>query len=393
MLPDGWDVKFFGEVCSIASGQVDPTISPYKEMRHLGPDNIESDTGVISSSISAEELGLISGKYLFDENSIVYSKIRPNLNKVCLPNFKGLCSADMYPLWPTERTDKDYLFQLIRSPSFLRQAVACSMRTGLPKINRNDLCRIKIHLAPQAEQFQIARLLSLWDGIILSTTKQIAQKKEQKKALTQRLLTGKQRFPAFSNQEWRKVKANKLFKSISKKKNGDAPLLAVMQDIGVVPRDMLDRKVAMPEGSTEGYKLIEPGNFVISLRSFQGGLEYSRYMGLVSPAYTVLESTKEMDDDFYRHYFKSYDFIGHLAVAVIGIRDGKQISYEDFSFLELPFPSLNEQKKIASALNAADHEVELLAQKLKALKEQKKGLMQQLLTGKKRMNINKKEAV
>jgi len=109
-----------------------------------------------------------------------------------------------------------------------------------------------------------------------------------------------------------------------------------MQDVGVVPRSSLDRKVVMPEGSTDGYKLVEPGDFVISLRSFEGGLEYSRFRGLVSPAYTVLKPAKPIVDDFYRHYFKSQEFIGRLAVAVIGIRDGKQISYDDFEFLKLP---------------------------------------------------------
>jgi type I restriction enzyme, S subunit len=117
----------------------------------------------------------------------------------------------------------------------------------------------------------------------------------------------------------------------------------------------------MPDGDTEGYKLVTPGNFIISLRSFQGGLEYSNYRGLVSPAYTVIEPIIRILDDFYRQYFKSYDFIGHLAVAVIGIRDGKQISYSDFSFLKLPYPPIEEQ--------------------------QKQGLIQQLLTGKVRVKI------
>ena len=180
--------------------------------------------------------------------------------------------------------------------------------------------------------------------------------------------------------------ANELFKTVSLKKNGDKEeLLAVTQDQGVIPRNLLDRRVVMPEGSTEGYKLIVPGNFIISLRSFQGGLEYSNYRGLVSPAYTVLKSIITISDDFYRHYFKSYDFIGHLAVAVIGIRDGKQISYEDFSFLKLPYPSLAEQEKIALVLSTADNEITIHQNQLAALKQQKKALMQQLLTGKKRV--------
>jgi type I restriction enzyme S subunit len=155
---------------------------------------------------------------------------------------------------------------------------------------------------------------------------------------------------------------------------------------------MLERRVVMPDGSTKGYKLVEPGNFIISLRSFQGGLEYSRHRGLVSPAYTVLEPIKKIDDEFYKQYYKSYNFVGHLAVAVIGIRDGKQVSYDDFSFLKLPYPKLKEQQAIAQILTTADQEIEALKQRLEHLKQEKKALMQQLLTGKKRVKVDAEEA-
>lgn len=160
-----------------------------------------------------------------------------------------------------------------------------------------------------------------------------------------------------------------------------------MQDVGVVPRSSLDRKVVMPEGSTNGYKLVEPGDFVISLRSFEGGLEYSKFKGLVSPAYTVLASKRPIVDDFYRHYFKSTDFIRRLAVAVIGIRDGKQISYEDFAFLRLPYPSVLEQQEIAQLLNAAEVIIQKQKVELLLLKQEKTALMSQLLTGKRRVNM------
>lgn len=150
---------------------------------------------------------------------------------------------------------------------------------------------------------------------------------------------------------------------------------------------MLDGRVASPESGTEGYKLVDPGDFVISLRSFQGGLEYSEHRGLVSPAYTVLKPRKVIHDGFYRHDFKSYDFIQRLAVAVIGIRDGKQISYGDFEFVKLPYPPLGEQRRIATILNTADREIGLLRKQLEAFKRQKKGLMQKLLTGEVRVKL------
>lgn len=259
-------------------------------------------------------------------------------------------------------------------------------------INQQDVKSLSFPLHPLPEQKKIAQILSTWDKAISTTEQLLANSQQQKKALMQQLLTGKKRLldnkgVRFSG-AWRWLKACELFKTISRKNNSETEeLLAVTQDQGVLPRSMLERRVVMPDGSTQGYKLVVPGNFIISLRSFQGGLEYSSYRGLVSPAYTVLEPIRLIDDEFYKQYYKSYDFIGHLAVAVIGIRDGKQISYEDFSFLKLPYPSLEEQQKIAVVLSTADQEISALQHKLDAIKQEKKALMQQLLTGKRRVKV------
>jgi len=185
-----------------------------------------------------------------------------------------------------------------------------------------------------------------------------------------------------------KLGAGEIFKSISVKGFGNEELLSATQDKGIIPRSMLEGRVTMPTNGADSYKLVEPGDFVVSLRSFQGGLEYSYYKGIVSPAYTILKPKKKIDDEFYKQYFKSHDFIGHLAIAVIGIRDGKQISYDDFCTVRIPYPSHKEQTAISEVLQAADKEIQLLKTKTEKLREQKKGLMQVLLTGKKRLKVN-----
>ncbi|MFK4766437.1 restriction endonuclease subunit S, partial [Desulfobaculum sp. SPO524] len=101
----------------------------------------------------------------------------------------------------------------------------------------------------------------------------------------------------------------------------------------------------------------------------------------------VIRPIKPIVDDFYRHYFKSYEFIGRLSVAVIGIRDGKQISYGDFSFLQFPYPNIVLQRKIANILNAVDETIKKQSCELGTLKKQKQALMQQLLTGKRRVTV------
>lgn len=256
--------------------------------------------------------------------------------------------------------------------------------SGVPTLNRNDVHRQKIIIPPLPEQKAIAHILSLMDTAINKNNLLIAKKELQKKWLMQNLLTGKKRLKGFKD-EWNKIGAGEIFKSITIKGFDSEELLSATQDRGMIPRTMLEGRVTMPTSGTEGFKLVEKGDFIISLRSFQGGLEYSYYRGLVSPAYTVLKPKKKINDEFYKSYFKSYDFIGHLAVAVIGIRDGKQISYEDFCFVKIPFPSYEEQTAIAQVLQAADKEIQLLKTKTEKLKEQKKGLMQVLLTGKKRL--------
>lgn len=383
-----WNTRRFDTIAEIANGMINPTDDEFLDAIHVGLENIESGTGRIVNPATARELGLISSKYPFDDAALVYSKIRPNLNKVCMPDFSGICSADAYPIWTkTDVVIKEYLFYFMISPAFLKQSVPVSMRTGMPKINRADLGAIRVPVPPLPEQQKIAAILSTWDRAIELTEKLIAAKQKRKQSLMQQLLTGKVRLPGF-NQEWSVRKAGDLFGSRSVKKHPDEPVLSVTQDQGVVRRDELDRKISMDETTTGTYKLVEPEDFVISLRSFQGGLEMSRIRGIVSPAYHVIRPKVKLDSEYFRHFFKSAEFIGRLAVAIIGIRDGKQIAFGDFSFLNFRFPPVEEQAEIGRGLTLAENEIELLQKKSASLQAQKKGLMQQLLTGNVRVNVD-----
>ncbi|EFE3270218.1 TPA: restriction endonuclease subunit S [Escherichia coli] len=320
------------------------------------------------------------GHFAYYDASVPYDVMRINSGMVIL-------DADESDLEP------NFLYALCRSFIVQKQIEAASFGSAQPQLTVGIVKGLKLPIPTLVEQKKIAQILSTWDKAISVTEKLLTNSQQQKKALMQQLLTGKKRLPdengvSFSG-AWKWLRAAELFKTISQKNNSeDEELLAVTQDLGVIPRSMLERRVVMPDGSTKGYKLVVPGNFIISLRSFQGGLEYSRYRGLVSPAYTVLTPIKKIVDEFYKQYYKSYDFIGHLAVAVIGIRDGKQISYEDFSFLKLPYPEIEEQQKIAAVLSAADAEISTLEKKLACLRDEKKALMQQLLTGKRRVKVD-----
>ena len=193
-------------------------------------------------------------------------------------------------------------------------------------------------------------------------------------------LAPKLRFPEFRDAEgWTLEAGDALFDQINDR-NPEPGLhvLAITQEHGAIPRHMIDYHVSVTEKSIESYKVVRVGDFIISLRSFQGGIEYSRYHGICSPAYVILRRRGKGSDEYFRHYLKTDRFIRILTKNLEGLRDGKMISYKQFSELQLPTPTPDEQKKIAECLSSLDELLAAQARKVDALKTNKKGLMQQL---------------
>ncbi|EHQ1191522.1 restriction endonuclease subunit S [Escherichia coli] len=396
MVPKGWTLLQVSDICKLQNGnsfkphEWDTQGLPIIRIQNLnGSDNYNYFSGVPQD------------KWLVEPGQLLFSWA--GTKGVSFGPFiwngpKGVLNQHIYKVFANENVHGHWLYLALLHITQKIEAQAHGFKSTLLHVQKKDIDNQFVLTPPVAEQKKIAQILSTWDNAISVTEKLLTNSQLQKKALMQKLLTGKKRLldengVSFSG-AWKWLRAAELFKTISQKNNSeDEELLAVTQDLGVIPRSMLERRVVMPDGSTKGYKLVVPGNFIISLRSFQGGLEYSRYRGLVSPAYTVLTPIKKIVDEFYKQYYKSYDFIGHLAVAVIGIRDGKQISYEDFSFLKLPYPEIEEQQKIAAVLSAADAEISTLEKKLACLRDEKKALMQQLLTGKRRVKVDEAVAV
>ena len=182
------------------------------------------------------------------------------------------------------------------------------------------------------------------------------------------------------NDEWKRVKTEEIFENISIKNNPLLPVLAVTQDKGVILRESCGINIKYENKSLKSYKIVKPGNFIISLRSFQGGLEYSELEGIVSPAYTILNNKQNISYDFFKYYFKTYNFIKSLNIAVEGIRDGKQISYNSFKDIKIAFPSLPEQEKIASFLTLIDKKIEKQKELVELLKKYKRGLLSQIFS-------------
>jgi type I restriction enzyme S subunit len=145
-----------GKVCSITSKLIDPRNPIYQNLIHVGAGNIQSNTGVLTDLKTAKEENLISGKFLFDESMVLYSKIRPYLKKVLNSDFQGLCSADIYPLKPIEDVIiKDYLYHLLLTKEFTDYAILGSQRAGMPKVNREHLFAYEFKLPSLEEQHSI----------------------------------------------------------------------------------------------------------------------------------------------------------------------------------------------------------------------------------------------
>jgi type I restriction enzyme S subunit len=372
-MPSDWEMIPLGEVFKLSSGKTKPNIlfdEPFDD--NIYP--VYGGNGIMgfATEFNSEGDNILIGRVG------EYCGITRFVHEQCWITDNALYSKDF--LKPVDIRFLGYKLQF-EDLSKLRN------KGGQPLISQGPINIHKVRLPKSLpEQRAIAKVLRTADAAIHTTGKLIAQKELRKKWLMQQLLTGKKRLKGFGG-EWKKLGAGEIFKSVTKKGFADEELLSATQERGMIPRTMLEGRVTMPTTGTEGFKLVDIGDFVISLRSFQGGLEYSYYRGLVSPAYTVLKPKKPINEQFYKQYFKSYEFIGRLATAVIGIRDGKQISYDDFCIVKIPCPSIEEQTAIAKVLQAADKEISLLKAKAEKLREQKKGLMQVLLTGKVRLNF------
>jgi len=203
-----------------------------------------------------------------------------------------------------------------------------------------------------------------------------------------------QKYPAYKDsgvewlaeipEHWQAIKMKYLFRDVSEKNKPEAELLSVTQDKGVVPRTWVESRMVMPSGNLESFKFIQKGDFAISLRSFEGGLEYCHHDGIISPAYTVLKKKKGLIDGYYKYLFKSKSFISEIQTSVVGIREGKNISYFELSYSLLPIPSPEEQTAIAAFLDDKTAKIDrAIAQKEKMitlLKERKQIIIQNAVT-------------
>ena len=150
---------------------------------------------------------------------------------------------------------------------------------------------------------------------------------------------------------WEAVKIKYCFNQRSEKGFPNEPILCATQSRGVIPQTLYENRVVVVNKGFEGLKLVKVGDFVISLRSFQGGIEYAYYQGIISSAYTILSPQKESSSPYFKYLFKSHPFIQLLQTCVTGIREGQNINYSVLGNSFIPIPPIPEQNKIVAYLD------------------------------------------
>ena len=254
--------------------------------------------------------------------------------------------------------------------------------SGQPLITGTMLRDLCIQLPNDFEQQKIAEFLSTIDTVIEKQKETVSAWEERKKGVMQKLFSQEVRFKADDGSEfpeWEEKKLSEMFKKVIEKNRLDLPPLTIVQGYGTIRRDESERRIAYDEKGLKNYKAVQKDDFIVHLRSFEGGLEIANQDGIVSPAYHVYRGNDEVHPSFYYPYFRSSSFIkGKLSICVTGVRDGKNIEMGSFDELLIPHPCLAEQQKIADCLSSFDEVIEKQKATLAAWEELKKGLLQQM---------------
>ena len=184
---------------------------------------------------------------------------------------------------------------------------------------------------------------------------------------------------------WDVSRSKNIFRQRTSKGNSVEVLLAATQKAGMIPQNQIEGVVQVKiETDLQQFRTVHINDFVISLRSFQGGFEFSSYEGVCSPAYQVFYNYKNISHKYFRYLFKSDGFIQKMNSLTVGIREGKNIQYNDFANSLIPFPPLPEQQRIADYLDALcgeiDSAIEKLMQIIEKLQEYKRSLITQVVT-------------
>lgn len=368
-----------------------------ESLTYIGLENIESFTGRLSNTkfVTAD-----STCNLFKIGDILFNKLRPYLTKSIITDFEGKCTTELLVLRGF-KGDTKYLNYILLSPEYIGYIDSSTYGSKMPRANWSFIGNVNIPFPPLVEQQHIVSFLdkktAKIDEYIDKKNKEIEALKEWKKALIAHVVTkglntnAKMKDSGVSwigdiPEHWDIRKMKYTFTERSEKNHPDEQILCATQNQGVIPQTMYSNRVVVVNKGFENLKFVKKGDFVISLRSFQGGIEYAYYQGIISAAYTILYPNKIIDSEYAKHLLKSHQFIELLKTCVTGIREGQNINYDLLRKKYLPIPPIEEQQEIVEYIDAAttkaDKMIVELTNHVESMKEYKQRLIADVVTGK-----------
>lgn len=384
IIPQEWEVKRLGLVCNFLDNQRVP-IKDVDRLGMHGPYPYYGASGIID----------YVNDYIFDDELILLGEDGANIINRSTPlafmvEGKIWVNNHAHVLRPIEPNNRFYICSYLESISYDKYNTG----TAQPKLNREVCEKILIPVPPMEEQRKIAEILGVWDEAIEKQSRLIEKLELRKRALMQRLLTGRTCLPGFTT-PWQKRRMKDCFEHITDASNGCEYLpMTISARLGLISqKDKFDRVIA--GDSLKKYTHIQKGDFAYNKGNsnlYEMGCIYrlKEQDAVVPFVYICFRPKQNVIGEFYQHFFINHGLDRQLKrIITSGARgDGLlNVDKTDFFELEIVYPPIAEQKAIAEVLTAADNEIDIHRKKLDALRFQKRGLMQQLLTGKTRVKI------
>ena len=389
IIPKEWEVKRLGDVCNYVDYRGKSPNKSTKGIFLVTAKNIRE--GYIDYEVSQEfipqdeyEETMRRGKAQIGDVLITTEAPLGHVAQIDNPNV-ALAQRVIKYRGKNDILLNAYLKYFLMSEKFQTILIANATGSTALGIKGSRLHQLPVIIPSIKEQELIISVLHLWDTAIEKQSELIEKLKLRKRALMQQLLTGKKRLPGFSG-EWKEVKLGDVFDERNETNRDDLPLLSITGDKGVIYQSDSDKRDISNDDKSK-YKRICPNDIGYNtMRMWQGRSALSELEGIVSPAYTIVTPRESVNVRFMAMLIQQprvvYDFWTHSQGLV---SDTLNCKYPDFCQVKVRIPTKQEQTAIASVLVKADKEIELAKDKLANLQSQKRGLMQQLLTGKKRV--------
>ncbi len=313
------------------------------------------------------------------KGDMVYNSMRMWQGANGISPCDGIVSPAYTVLMPKQEINNGYFAALFKSVTLINEFRKNSqgMTSDTWNLKYPQIETIKVQIPSVSEQDKVSELFSVLDERIATQAQLVESLKKYKRGVVDGIFSRKLNFSY--PQTWAELEISELFMPISDKGYSDKIVLTIVQGEGTMPRDSVDRRIAYDKSTISSYKRVLPNDFILHLRSFEGGLEIVNEEGVVSPAYTILRARNEIIPLFFYTFFRSYWFINSkLRISVEGIRDGKSINMNTFWHIKVPVPSIEEQRHISALISSIDNRIKIAEFEYKRLLQIRVGLMQQL---------------